>query len=63
VRILDGPTFVELDVDARRPPSFSQFLPEYSHARLRVGVARRKWHQHANAPHALALLRAPRAAM
>jgi hypothetical protein len=32
-------------------------------ARLRVGVARRKWHQHANAPHALALLRAPRAAM
>lgn len=57
VHVVAGPALVELDIDPGRPATLTQFLAERAHACLCFRAARRKWHQYADASHALALLR------
>ena len=52
------PASVDLDVATLCPPELPETLPERRDLGLRVGVAFSISHQHANPPHALALLRA-----
>jgi hypothetical protein len=53
---------LDLHVAADRPAQLLQTLLERGAARLRHGIVRRLAHEHADPPHALALLRALQAA-
>src|SRR5262245_56258928 len=60
VGLVQIPAMLDLHVAADRPAQLLQTLQERRAARLRHGIARRLAHEHADPPHALALLRARR---
>src|SRR5215471_15896430 len=60
INVARGPVIVRLDVASCRPTQALQRLAERRNARLCLRIALGKAHQHADAPHALALLRARR---
>jgi hypothetical protein len=60
LRISRAPANVDLRVVADRPACLLQALQEGGEARLPFRIVGRQVHEHADAPHALALLRACR---
>jgi hypothetical protein len=55
--VAGSPADIDLHVAAVRPPQLCQPLKERSDAGLSFGVLRGQRHEHADAPHALGLLR------
>jgi hypothetical protein len=53
-----GRAIVDLQVSANRPAQLLEALLEHHVSRLCLRIARREWHEHADAPQAIELLRA-----
>jgi hypothetical protein len=60
VGLARAPAGIDLDVTAVGPAQFQQALLEHREANLPLRIVRGDTHEHANAPHPLALLRARR---
>src|SRR5215510_3169260 len=58
--ISGAPALIDLDIAALGPPQLSKHLPKRRETDLRIRIALFASHQHADAPHRLALLRARR---
>src|SRR5262249_23670479 len=56
-RVECGPTDVDVQVAADGPARWRQRLKKCGESNLRIRVIGSVWHEHANTPHALALLR------